>query len=119
MVIVMLKFILSATVFATLALSGGMTAEAGSNVVRYVLSGDNIVAVSPHQSSSPRSSRMPGGLLQVRDVRGSSGRSGNGCWTACFSDFDECMGVRTKNLCVSRVKTCLETCDRLSNRPGM
>jgi hypothetical protein len=118
MVIVMLKFILSATVFATLALSGGMTAEAGSDAVRYVLSGDNLAGASPHQSSSPRSSRMPSGLLQVRDVS-SGGRSGNGCWTACFSDFDECMGIRTKNLCVSRVKTCLETCDRLSNRPGM
>ena len=119
MVIVMLKFILSATVFATLALSGGMPAEADSDATRYVLSGDNLAGASPRQSSSIRASRVPSGLLQVRDVRSSGGRSGNGCWTACFSDFDECMGIRTKNLCVSRVKTCLETCDRLSNRPGM
>jgi hypothetical protein len=58
-------------------------------------------------------------LLPVRDVRAAGGGGGNGCWSACFTDFDECMGIRAKNQCVSRVKTCLETCDRLSNRPGM
>jgi hypothetical protein len=60
------------------------------------------------------------GLLRIRDVQSAkNGGSGNGCWNACFNDFDECLGTRTKPLCVSRVKTCLETCDRLSNRPGM
>ena len=108
----MLKFILPAMFLATLTLANGTTAGAGPR--------DATAAASPYQSASPSANRMPGGLLRIRDVNGGgSGRSSNGCWTACFSDFDECMGIRTKNHCVSRVKTCLETCDRLANRPGM
>jgi hypothetical protein len=119
MVIVMFKFVFPALAFAMFALSGVTTAQAGPDAARYALSCGKVVAASPLQSASPLASRSSGGLLQVRDVRSAGGNSGNGCWNACFSDFDECMGIRTKNLCVSRVKTCLETCDRLSNRPGM
>ena len=118
MVIVMFRVVFPALVFATFALCGTTMAEAGSHAARYALSCGKAVAASPFQPASRFASRASGGLLQIRDVR-SAGGGGNGCWSACFSDFDECMGIRTKNLCVSRVKTCLETCDRLSNRPGM
>ena len=118
MVTVMFKFIFPAAALATLALSGVMNAEAAPDAALYALSSGKAVATSPHQSSPLLSGRAHRGLLQIRDVRSSAG-GGNGCWNACFTDFDECMGIRTKNLCVSRVKTCLETCDRLSNRPGM
>jgi hypothetical protein len=119
MVTVMFRVVFPALVFATFALSGSTMAEAGPDAARYAHSCGKAVAASPFQPASPFASRASGGLLQIRDVRSAAGGGGNGCWSACFSDFDECMGIRTKNLCVSRVKTCLETCDRLSNRPGM
>ena len=115
MVIVMFKFVFSAMAFSALVLSGITTAQAAPDVAPYLMSKSG-AAEAPRQSRSPFASRA--GLLQVRDIR-SGGGGGNGCWNACFTDFDECLGIRTKNLCVSRVKTCLETCDRLSNRPGM
>lgn len=95
-----------------------MTAEAAPDAARYALSGGNTAAVSQYQSRMPLAGSVQGRLLQIRDARSANG-GGNGCWNACFTDFDECMGIRTKNLCVSRVKTCLETCERLSSRPGM
>ena len=118
MVTDMFKFVLSATVFTTLALIGMMRAEAAPDAATSALSRASVFVATPRQSPAPFASRTHGGLLQIRDVRNAGG-GGNGCWNACFTDFDECMGIRTKNLCVSRVKTCLETCDRLSNRPGM
>jgi hypothetical protein len=87
-------------------------------VIALVTLGSSVQA-TPHQSNSPLAPAAPSLWLQIRDVQSARNGGGNGCWNACFTDFDECMGVRTKNLCVSRVKTCLETCDRLSNRPGM
>jgi hypothetical protein len=51
-------------------------------------------------------------LLLVRDVRQAGG--GGGCWSHCFNTYNECVGLNEKNLCVARVKTCMETCDRLS-----
>jgi hypothetical protein len=137
MVIVMLKFIVPATVSATLALSAAIAVCSTSHAGPYEPSHAKPAAASPYQSSwglAHRSKRglqpefgnngvpairTPSGLLQIRDVSMSGGSGGNGCWNACFSDFDECMSIRTKTTCVSRVKTCLETCDRLSNRPGM
>jgi hypothetical protein len=50
-------------------------------------------------------------LLRVRDMRQAGG---GGCWSHCYNMFDECMGTSEKNICVNRVKTCMETCDRLS-----
>jgi len=63
-------------------------------------------------------------LLQIRDTQAAAaGGGGNGransCWSACFGDYSQCMDAGPKNVCVSRMKTCLEVCDRLSNRPGM
>jgi hypothetical protein len=77
------------------------------------------VQAMPHQSNPPLARPAPSGWLQIRDVQSARNGGGNGCWNACFTDFDACMGLRTKTQCVSRVKTCLETCDRLSHRPGM
>lgn len=110
MVIVMFKFVLHAAALATLVLAGVMTSQAAPYAARHACTGNAAATV---QQSCPR-----GALQEIRDVQTARSR-GNGCWNACFNDFDECMGVRTKDLCVSRVKTCLETCDRLSNRPGM
>jgi hypothetical protein len=66
-------------------------------------------------------------LLQIRDARTAAGGGGDGggnggansCWSSCFGDYSQCMDAGPKNVCVSRMKTCLEVCDRLSNRPGM
>ena len=117
MVMVMFKVVLSAAVFATLALSAIRTVEAAPDVARSTHSSAEATEASPTHASR-FASRPRRGLLQIRDIRAGGG-GGNGCWNACFTDFDECLGIRTKNLCVSRVKTCLETCDRLSHRPGM
>jgi hypothetical protein len=51
-------------------------------------------------------------ILLVRDMRQAGGNGG--CWNHCYTMFDECMGTSEKNICVTRVKTCMETCDRLS-----
>jgi hypothetical protein len=115
----MFKFIFPATALATLLLSGVMIAQAAPGASPYALSCGGTVPAASNQSCSLLARRAPGGLLQIRDVQSARNGGGNGCWNACFTDFDECMGMRTKDLCVSRVKTCLETCDRLSNRPGM
>jgi hypothetical protein len=63
-------------------------------------------------------------LLQIRDTRTAAGAGGgnggpNSCWSACFNTYNQCMDGGPKNICVSRMKSCLEVCDRLSNRPGM
>ena len=119
MVIIMFKFVFPAAALATLALSGIAPAQATPDAAQYIAAGGKAVATASYQNNSPFVNRTLRGLLQIRDIRSAGGNGGNGCWSACFSDFDECMGIRTRNLCVSRVKTCLETCDRLSNRPGM
>lgn len=106
MVTFMFRFVLSAMALAALV----STAEAASG---------GTVGAAPSRSGMALTGPTPSLWLQIRDVQSARNGGGNGCWNACFTDFDECMGVRTKNLCVSRVKTCLETCDRLSHRPGM
>ncbi len=60
-------------------------------------------------------------LLPVRDTRAAaaSGGGANSCWSACFNDYNQCMDAIPKDVCVSRMKTCLAVCDHLSNRPGM
>src|SRR5919112_1090099 len=64
------------------------------------------------QSPAPRQARGDALLLLVRDIRQAGG--GGGCWSHCFNTYNECVGLNEKNLCVARVKTCMETCDRLS-----
>jgi hypothetical protein len=66
----------------------------------------------------------PGEWLHlVRDTRaaasGGGGGRTNGCWSACFIDYSLCMDQGPKNVCVSRMKTCLAICDHLTNRPDM
>lgn len=58
-------------------------------------------------------------LSMIRDTQ-SAGRSGGGgsCWSHCFHGYNDCVEMRPKEHCVSTMKLCLETCDRLSNRPG-
>lgn len=116
MVIVMSRTIFQATALAILTVCAANAAEAAPDAGAQ--SRAAAVASVAHRSMPPSAGHLRGGLLLVRDIRSASG-NGNGCWNACFTDFDECMGVRQKAMCVSRVKTCLETCDRLSNRPGM
>ncbi len=64
------------------------------------------------QSPVPRQAQGDALLLLVRDIRQAGG--GGGCWSHCFNTYNECVGLNEKNLCVARVKTCMETCDRLS-----
>jgi hypothetical protein len=121
MVIVMFKFIASAAVSTAVLLSAIAIAQAGAGAQqRRFPCGDRVAAAI--QSRNPLATDAHPGLLRIRDVQNAKSGGGggsSGCWSACFNDFDACLGIRTKNLCVSRVKTCLETCDRLSNRPGM
>jgi hypothetical protein len=63
-------------------------------------------------------------LLRIRDTRtsaagGGGGGSDNTCWSSCFRNYNGCMETGPKNMCVTRVKSCLELCDRLSNKPRM
>jgi len=64
-------------------------------------------------------------LLRVRDTQaansgtGGHGRGPNSCWSACFNDYNACMDRGPENVCVSRMKTCLAICDRISRRPDM
>lgn len=63
-------------------------------------------------------------LLRIRDTRasaagGGGGGSDNTCWSSCFRNYNGCMESGPKNMCVTRVKSCLELCDRLSNKPRM
>jgi hypothetical protein len=65
-------------------------------------------------------------LLRIRDTRtsaagggGGGGGSDNTCWSSCFKNYNGCMETGPKNMCVTRVKSCLELCDRLSNKPRM
>jgi hypothetical protein len=61
-------------------------------------------------------------LLLVRDTRAAAsggGRGASSCWSACFNDYNACVDAGPKQVCVSRMKTCLAICDSLSNRPGM
>ena len=69
---------------------------------------------SAHLAYSPLPPRLRRGadILLIRDVRQAGGSGG--CWNHCYAVFDECMGLNEKAVCVSRVKTCMETCDRLS-----
>jgi hypothetical protein len=71
-------------------------------------------AKSARLAYSPLPPRLRPGvdILQIRDVRQAGGSGG--CWNHCYTMFDECMGISQKDVCVSRVKTCMETCDRLS-----
>jgi hypothetical protein len=63
-------------------------------------------------------------ILRVRDTRTSSAGGGrnegeNTCWSSCFKNYNDCVDAGPKNLCVTRMKSCLELCDRLSNKPRM
>jgi hypothetical protein len=71
-------------------------------------------AKSARLAYSPLPPKLRSGieLLRIRDMRQAGG--GGGCWNHCYNMFDECMGTSQKNICVSRVKTCMETCDKLS-----
>jgi hypothetical protein len=65
------------------------------------------------QSPVPPSLQSGPFLLQIRDTRAERAGSG-GCWSHCFEAYNDCVGNSTKNVCVTQVKTCMETCDRLS-----
>jgi hypothetical protein len=70
------------------------------------------MAVGASASPMPFRLRPDGGLVLIRDMR--AGGSGGGCWSHCYVSYDECLGVKEKAICVARIKTCMETCDRLS-----
>jgi hypothetical protein len=73
----------------------------------------NAKLVRPAQSPVPPSLQSGSMLLQIRDTRQERASNG-GCWSHCFNSYNECVGVTAKNICVAQVKTCMETCDRLS-----
>jgi hypothetical protein len=64
------------------------------------------------QSPIPPGQQSGAMLLQIRDMRQAGGAGG--CWSHCFNRYDECMGIKGKEVCVPQMKTCMETCDRLS-----
>jgi hypothetical protein len=61
-------------------------------------------------SPLPPKFRQGAGVLLIRDVR----QSGGGCWNHCYNTYDECLGISAKNICLAQIKTCMETCDKLS-----
>jgi hypothetical protein len=86
----------------------------------------NIVVSGPACSGKGQS--LP--LLLIRDTRAAMGGSGGGggegpnggggggsnsCWSACFSTYNACRDRGPKDICVSRMKTCLAICDRPAN----
>ena len=70
-------------------------------------------AAQPAYSPVPPALRRGTMLIEVRDPLQMRG-TGNSCWNHCFSVYDECMGLKTKTVCVSQIKVCMETCDRLT-----
>ena len=68
-----------------------------------------------HLTYSPLPSKFRQGLdlVLVRDVR-QSGGSGGGCWNHCYNSYDECLGISSKPICLSQIKMCMETCDKLT-----
>jgi hypothetical protein len=70
-------------------------------------------AARPAYSPLPRALRRGTMLIEIRDPLQMRG-SGNACWNHCFNIYDECMGLKAKNICLTQIKTCMETCDRLS-----
>lgn len=70
--------------------------------------------VRPAFSPLPPKLSMRAFLQPVRNLQQAGGGGGGGCWSHCLNTFDECMGISAKDVCVARVKTCMETCDRLS-----
>jgi hypothetical protein len=73
----------------------------------------NARIVRPFHSPVPPSLRSGSMLLQIRDMQ-QERAGGGGCWSHCFNRYHECVGLNAKNVCVAQVKTCMETCDRLS-----
>jgi hypothetical protein len=73
----------------------------------------NARIVRPLHSPVPPSLRSGPMLLLIRDMQ-QERAGGGGCWSHCFNSYNECLGLNAKNHCVSQVKTCMETCDRLS-----
>lgn len=69
-------------------------------------------AARPAFSPLPPKLSMRVMLQPVRNLMHAGG--GGGCWSHCLNTFDECMGINAKDVCVARVKTCMETCDKLS-----
>ncbi len=108
----MLKISLKPLAAIALLTVGGLSAKAAP---QWILAGAaaNLQVPHPAYSAVPPSLRRGAPLLlQVRDMRQAGGSGG--CWNHCFNNYNECLGVSEKNICVGRVKTCMETCDRLS-----
>ena len=69
--------------------------------------------VRPIYSPLPSRFRQGLDLVLVRDVR-QSGGPGGGCWNHCYNSYDECLGISSKPICLSQIKMCMETCDKLT-----
>jgi hypothetical protein len=67
-------------------------------------------AVRLAHSPLPPRLRQGADLLLVRDMR----QQGGACWSHCYNIYDNCMNRSEKSMCVAQIKTCMETCDRLS-----
>lgn len=108
----MLKF--CANALATLALLSFIVPQANAASVLPVQGDIPAKAVQLNQSPVPANFREPAGLILVRDIRTIGNGGGGGCWSHCYNNYDECMGLKQKPVCVSQMKTCMETCDRLT-----
>jgi hypothetical protein len=70
-------------------------------------------AVRLAHSPLPAKLRQGADILLVRSPQQAGGASG-GCWNHCFNSYDECLGIGAKTVCLTQIKTCMETCDKLS-----
>jgi hypothetical protein len=101
-----LKTLTALAVMTVLAQSAGAEPQATADAA--ASAGVVRLAYSP----APQRALADPLLLMVRDVRQAGG--GGGCWSHCFNNYNECVGLKEKNMCVTSMKTCMETCDRLS-----
>ena len=108
----MLKF--SMKTLAALALLTATAPQAGANPQLPLQADVPAKALRLAYSPVPAKLRQGAGLILVRDVRQAGNGGNGGCWNHCYNSYDECMGLKDKAICVSQMKTCMETCDRLS-----
>jgi hypothetical protein len=99
---------------AALALLAAMAPQADANPHLPLQADAPAKTVRLAYSPVPGKFRQDAGLILVRDVRQVGNGGNGGCWNHCYNSYDECMGLKEKAICVSQMKTCMETCDRLS-----
>lgn len=117
----MRKSLIASAVFVSMTLVAAGAAQASPRPASVAACAHPVPAAAIScQAGLPR-------LLLIRDVRatmggghgdggaGGGGGNANRCWSTCFNTYNACMDKGPKDICVSRMKTCLAICDTSSN----